>query len=332
MSNEVVVKEINYRSMLVDGVLPVKPKVTCPVESYLLELRSALSKRQQKSRLNVFARMVMQNETATCHDVPWSSIDRETLNQVMNHMKESGSAHSSINGLLAAVKGVLKAGYEHGILPYERFRQVSSVKSYHLGDQLSRRRDAIDIEEISQLMAALERDPTPWGLRDHAMFNFMINTGARRAEVVELQLKRLDLRRSVAVVLGKGGYQRPVAFPPRTKQLLLTWINECRGDEPGSLFCPITPDENIITCRSMAPESINRILKLREAEANLPSGTIKPHDLRRTFASMYLAQNPDLLSLRDILGHKSVSTTEIYDRRKEEATLQAMRDFDILGS
>lgn len=137
---------------------------------------------------------------------------------------------------------------------------------------------------------------TEIGIRNRAMIAFMLDTGVRRSEAANLELEQLDVSEGQARITGKGGKERFVFFAPSTAELLKRWL-AIRGDEEGSLFW-------------LSFEGIKMVFNRIRKEAGL--SVFHPHMLRHTTATNLLSGGADTHSVRRMLGHSSVLTTERY--------------------
>jgi site-specific recombinase XerD len=137
---------------------------------------------------------------------------------------------------------------------------------------------------------------TEIGTRNRALVAFMLDTGVRRAEVASLALEHLDVQEGQARIIGKGQKERLVFFAPSTAEVMKRWL-KIRGDEAGSLFW-------------LSFEGIKMVFNRIKREAGL--NVFHPHQLRHTTATNLLAAGADTHSVRRMLGHASVLTTEKY--------------------
>lgn len=124
----------------------------------------------------------------------------------------------------------------------------------------------------------------------------MLDTGVRRTEMAELELKDIDVQEGQARIIGKGRKERFVFFAPSTSDLLKRWLS-IRGEEPGSVFW-------------LTSEGVKMVFIRIRREAGLE--IFHPHQLRHTTATNLLAAGADTHSVRRMLGHASVVTTEKY--------------------
>ena len=165
--------------------------------------------------------------------------------------------------------------------------------------------------EIEALMAAPAADG-PLGIRNRAILEMFYATGARVSEIVDLSVARVDLGLRIARVRGKGSRERIVPFGTQAAQALEMYLEaarpvflaRARGKEPGMLFLSYRG-------RGLTRDRIFHIVRdlARRAGIERP---ISPHVLRHSFATHLLEGGADLRAVQEFLGHRDISTTEIY--------------------
>ena len=149
----------------------------------------------------------------------------------------------------------------------------------------------------------------------------MLGCGLRRGEIPGIRIDKLDLYNRSLTLIGKGDKERRVFLPPPVAQAVEIWIRSWRGTEPGLLFGRIYKNGRISITDALDPSSIGRITKRRMESANHESATA--HDLRRTFATRLFANNVDIVTVKNMMGHSNISTTAMYDRRGDDAMRRA---------
>jgi len=204
------------------------------------------------------------------------------------------------------------------LMDVESFQHVRAVRNLR-GSRLPRGR-ALPPDEIMKLFAAGEADSGYPGVRDAALLAVILGCGLRRSEAVGLRLSDVVTHERALRVLGKGNKERLAYMPAGTWQRLQTWIDQVRGEAAGPLFTRIRRFD-FLTNDRLTDQAVYHILQVRQRQAGITR--CAPHDLRRTFATAMLDNGEDLITVKDAMGHASVTTTQQYDRRGEERLRQA---------
>jgi integrase/recombinase XerC len=169
----------------------------------------------------------------------------------------------------------------------------------------------------TDLRAGEERQP--WILaRDAAVLALLYGSGLRIAEA--LGLKRMDAgKRDAITVTGKGGKQRMVPVLPQVNKLVADYVALCPYDLPadGALFVGAKGGPLSARVIQLAMARLRGALGLPE--------TATPHALRHSFATHLLARGGDLRAIQELLGHASLSTTQIYTAVDSERLIEAYR-------
>jgi len=151
------------------------------------------------------------------------------------------------------------------------------------------------------------------GKRDKAILETLFSTGLRVSELVKLDRSKVDLNRREFGVIGKGGRARVVFLSEKAAEWIKRYLDE-RDDNFEPLFIrhggkidPTTPAEKM----RLTTRSVQRIVEKYVRKAKLPV-KITPHGLRHSFATDLLMAGADIRSVQEMLGHKNISTTQIY--------------------
>jgi site-specific recombinase XerD len=164
-----------------------------------------------------------------------------------------------------------------------------------------------------QLRALLERIParTPLELRDRAMLELAYSCGLRCEEIVELGSDSFDFDAEQLRVLGKGSKERLLPVGEPAQRALRRYL------ERGRAALAAEPREPALflskSGRRLSASDVTRRLALWVREAALAGG-VSPHSLRHSFATHLLEGGADLRTIQELLGHASISTTQIYTR------------------
>jgi integrase/recombinase XerD len=172
-------------------------------------------------------------------------------------------------------------------------------------------RDVLTLEEAQAL---IESTPTrkPRDIRDRAMLEVLYATGLRRAELIDLQIYDLDLALSTLHVQGKGRQTRIVPLTSSAMAALKLYLDEARG-----LWAKAANQTHLfVSTRSGGPlddADILRIVRKAAKRAGLAKH-VTPHTLRHTCATHLLQGQADIRQIQKLLGHRRLSSTEIYTR------------------
>jgi len=174
----------------------------------------------------------------------------------------------------------------------------------------------ISVEETFELLAK------PNNIRDKAILFLLYGTGLRVSELSDLNLNHLDLdNRIIHVVGGKGNKDRIVPLPDLIIPILKESITK-RVENANSTALILNRSGNRLT-----PRSIQRLVKKYKKEAGLEEKKVTPHTLRHAFATHLLSNAVDIRVIQELLGHASLSTTQLYTH----VSLEHLRESYDLG-
>lgn len=236
------------------------------------------------------------NQTLT-----WETIDSDVVRDWMVSMMDTGYKPSTVNRRLSAVRSFYKYSLKRGWLKVSPVKNIKGPKREKLLPMFLKE------SEIDNLLDGHFFSDDFLGRRDRVIINMFYVTGIRLSELTGLNDSDVDMGSKQLKVLGKRNKQRLIPFGQELEGLLTDYKKEkvLMGlDAGGALFV----DDS--GCRLKNE-------KVRELVQNYLSlvTTIKkksPHVLRHTFATSMLNNGADLEALRELLGHESISTTEIY--------------------
>lgn len=166
----------------------------------------------------------------------------------------------------------------------------------------------LDEQTIGTVLGLPDRS-TPRGVRDAAILEVFYSTGLRLSELLSLRPADMQMRERVLKVTGKGSKQRIVPFGVKAGEAVQAWLRarpellQGRPD-PGTLFLS---DRG----KALSPKGVNIIVN-RYIRSVSELRKTSPHVLRHTFATHLVNRGADLQAVRELLGHASLSTTQIY--------------------
>jgi integrase/recombinase XerD len=175
---------------------------------------------------------------------------------------------------------------------------------------------ALAESQIDALLAAPDV-AQPLGLRDRAMLELMYAAGLRVSELVELPANAVNLRQGVLRVTGKGSKERLVPLGEESQHWLERYLREARPQLAGTRAVPAARDGAVPLFLEPSLHPLSRqqfwgLVKKYAVLAGIDPVRISPHGLRHSFATHLLNRGADLRALQMLLGHSSLSTTQIY--------------------
>lgn len=173
---------------------------------------------------------------------------------------------------------------------------------------------ALDVSEVERLLSGVEHPDTPLGLRDRALLEFLYGTGARISEAVGAAVDDLDLAGGSALLRGKGGHTRIVPVGTYARAALQAYLVRAR---PALAAAGRGTPAVFLNSRggSLSRQSAWTILRRAAQRAGLPvdgARAVSPHTLRHSYATHLLDGGADVRVVQELLGHASVTTTQIY--------------------
>jgi len=191
--------------------------------------------------------------------------------------------------------------------------KVLSPEMIELGKQRDRTIKFLLPEELEKLFSIVNTSSII-GLRDRAILEVLFSTGLRVSELVFLNREQVNLETGEFGVIGKGGKARVVFLSKRAKNWLKKYLDK-RSDPYSPLFIRYSgpkPKEGLTNEKlRLSVRSVERMIDKYRKKAGILF-RIGPHVLRHSFASDLLSHGADLRSVQEMLGHKNISTTQIY--------------------
>ncbi len=214
-------------------------------------------------------------------------------------------------------------------LKYLAKRQIKSVapERVELGKQEDRQVSFLESSELERLLDAPRGGDLP-ALRDRAMLATLFSTGMRVSELCSLNRDMISVGRGELSVRGKGGKVRPVFISEDAGGHLKAWMTS-RTDMDPALFIRIPRNlafgkyDNL----RLTPRSIQRIVHHHATAAGIVGKQVSPHTLRHSFATNLLHNGADIRSVQAMLGHSSVTTTQIYTHVTDKGLREVHQKF-----
>lgn len=216
---------------------------------------------------------------------------------------QGGARPKTVTRALSSVRRFYRFLVHHG----EREDDpAAGIESPRAGRPLP---DSLSETQVDALLQAPDTD-TPVGLRDRAMLELMYATGLRVSELVALEWADVNTRQGVVRVTGKGGKERLVPLGEEAAHWLARYLRDARGE----LMAGHPPAEAVFVTRrgrGLTRQAFWYRIK-RYAQVAGIEAPLSPHTLRHAFATHLLDHGADLRVVQMLLGHSSLSTTQIY--------------------
>ena len=206
------------------------------------------------------------------------------------------------NYYLIVLRAFLKYLARRGIdsLPAERI-ELAKVGERSL--------DLISEEELIRLIEAPDGTDLK-NIRDRAILEMLFSTGLRVSELCSLKIDNIDLKKDEFSVRGKGQKVRIVFLSDRAKNALKDYLDK-RADMSEYLFVGLPKSKDVEDIPPLTSRSVERIVAHHAIKAGIGK-RVTPHIIRHRFATDLLENGADLRSVQEMLGHASISTTQIY--------------------
>ena len=231
-----------------------------------------------------------------------TDVDTDALHQFLCTLRDLGISPRSQARMLSGIRAFFRFLRLEG---YTDTDPCELLEAPRFGRTLP---DILSVEDIDSMIAALdpEKDETP---RNHAIIETLYGSGLRVSELVELRMSRVNLDEGYVIITGKGNKQRLVPLSPESIRLIREYL-------PIRERLKIKPDSSDILFLNRRGGMMTRVMVfyvIRDSAAAAGIITrVSPHTLRHSFATHLLEGGANLRAIQEMLGHESISTTEIY--------------------
>ncbi len=215
---------------------------------------------------------------------------------------EGGISNRSVNRKIASLKAFFKFAMLNGSIatnPLAGHKSLRTSKKVELPFSES---------EMEKIFDEVAFEDSFEGRRDQLVIDLLYTTGIRRAELISLQRSDVDLSSGTLKVLGKRNKERILPLTEGTLTLLKTYLNEC------DMLFP-SMDHNAVFCTKSGGKIYETLVyRIINGYFSMVSSKVKksPHILRHTFATHLLNKGADLNSVKELLGHSSLASTQVY--------------------
>lgn len=283
------------------------------VEEYLASLRSERglagnTVTAYRRDLDQYRRVIEADATVAVDEVTPVLVDR-----FVTWLGSQGWSAATVARKIAAVRGL------HRFLVAEDLTEVDATGSMESPGRTASLPKALTVDEVEALLVA-PHPSSRLGLRDRALLELMYASGARVAETIGIAVEDLDLEARTALVTGKGSRQRVVPLGRHAVDAIERYLPvrlelKSGGADPGWLFLNARGAK-------LSRQGVFLIVRRHGLTAGIDPPRLSPHVLRHSAATHMVEGGADLRTVQEILGHASISTTQIYTRVSPQFLLE----------
>lgn len=231
--------------------------------------------------------------------------DPGTVERYLGELRRRQLAPSTVGRKLAAIRGL------HRFLVIEGLRDQDPTLLLESPRRAAPFPKALTVDEAIRLVEAPDLS-TVKGRRDSALLEFLYGTGARVSEAAGLELGKIDLEDRVVIVTGKGSKQRLVPLGGKAVTAIARWLPDRmsllhRAQRGEPLFLNLRG-------RRLSRQGMFGVVRANATKVGIPEEKVSPHVLRHSAATHMVEAGADLRTVQEILGHATISTTQIYTR------------------
>ena len=233
---------------------------------------------------------------------------KNDLSQYLSYLGDNPPTAELVEGFIETLADLAPATVARKIASVRGFHRFLVAETPRRGAPLPK---ALAVEEVLKLLDACDLT-TPLGRRNKAILEFLYATGARVTELVDLSLHDLDLVDASALVTGKGDKQRIVPVGRHAVEALAVWLEDRLAFRRSE-----TDDGAVFLNRRggrLTRQAIWSIVRAAGVRAGIEAERLSPHVLRHSAATHMGEGGADLRTVQEMLGHASISTTQVYTR------------------
>lgn len=273
--------------------------LTLPLQSFLDYLchEKGLSLHTQKNYSQQLTTMAYH--LTSMGITAWQQVEPASVRQLASKGMREGLKASSLATRLSSLRSFFDFLILRGQLSANPAKGISGPKKKR---PLPKN---IDVDEMSQLLDMKGSDPL--FIRDRAMMEMLYGAGLRLAELVDINLKDIDLTSGELRVIGKGSKERKVPFTGQARDWVERWLNV------RSQFAKA--EEIALFVSKLGGRISHRNIQKRMeqwGQRQAIASHVSPHKLRHSFATHILESSHNLRAVQELLGHENIATTQIY--------------------
>ncbi|HEX6970347.1 MAG TPA: tyrosine recombinase XerC [Micromonosporaceae bacterium] len=291
------------------------PPLREAVDEFAQHLAGVENRSAQTVRAYVADIVSLLDHAARMGRATLGDLDLGVLRSWLARLRTLGAARSSLARRAASARAFSAWAHRAGLLAVDVGAALASPKAQR------RLPSVLRADQAARLVEAPGDETIPLRLRDRVLLELLYATGVRISELCGLDVGDVDRGRRLVRVLGKGGKERAVPYGVPAEAALDDWL---RSGRP-RLAVAASGDALLLGARGgrLQPTVARRLVRGYAAAAGLPHTT--PHGLRHSAATHLLEGGADLRTVQELLGHASLSSTQIYTHVSMQRLREAYR-------
>ncbi|MEX1038324.1 MAG: site-specific tyrosine recombinase [Acidimicrobiia bacterium] len=231
--------------------------------------------------------------------------DPPAVEKYVHYLRDAGFAATTIARKIASIRGLHRFLVAEGMRDEDPTLLIDTPKQ---GDPLPK---ALTVDEVIGLIESPDSS-TLKGKRDSALLEFLYGTGARVSEAVALDVTGVDIEDRVAIVTGKGSKQRMVPLGEKAVDAIARWLPDrshvvSRRQNGDPLFTSVRG-------RRLSRQAAFNVVREAARASGISIEKVSPHVLRHSAATHMVERGADLRTVQELLGHATITTTQVYTR------------------
>ena len=245
-------------------------------------------------------------------------VNQQDVLDLLGYLVGLGISHSSQSRVISGLKSFFDFLEEDDDIVVNPISKIETPKLY------KKLPDTLDYHEIELILNQIDLS-NPLGFRNRSILETLYSSGLRVSELVNLKWSNVNLDQNYMKVLGKGNKERLVPIGTDARKYMDMYFNEVRVH-----LLPKIGDEDIVYLNrrggKLTREMVFHVVK-NTAKAALITKSVSPHTYRHSFATHLVEGGADLRAVQEMLGHESITTTEIYTHLDRDYLMQTITDY-----